>query len=86
MMQIKLNRQKSSRPKEDNSQKSGMDDKIAHKMGCSNEKYDSGFLSDTMESWNKINLKKVGQNNKTHQIVDMYLLKLTSIIVCRGEH
>ena len=65
MMKIKFNRMKSSRPTV-KPVTSGMDDKVVQNMGGNNEKYDSGFLSETLETWNKINLEKASKNKKAY--------------------
>lgn len=50
------------------------------------EKYQQGFATEPINSWNKLNLDKIGRPDPTSKYMDIQLLKLTALVVCRGSH
>lgn len=55
-------------------------------VGTSDETYHAGFAIDDIETWYNLKLSRYKNKKNSYRIVDMYLLQLTSLIVCRGKH
>lgn len=55
-------------------------------VGNNDECYHAGFALDNINNWYKLKLSKYKKKNNSYRIVDMFLLQLTSLVVCRGKH
>lgn len=55
-------------------------------IGTNDETYSAGFAIDNINNWYKLKLSKYKNKKNSYRIVDMYLLQLASLIVCRGKH
>jgi len=48
--------------------------------------YQRGFAFDDIKTWKKQNFEKKEKDAKGHRVVDQFLLRIASLVICRGKH
>ena len=48
--------------------------------------YDRGFAFDDMKTWKKIKFEKKEKEAKGYRVMDQFLLRIASLVICRGKH